>query len=162
MLVVICIEVKERIKFIITLFISHVSLISVPLTLSIISVCINTCQCFVIYSPLHHAILSMATERVKFRESRYIIVVLDKEARRIQVRSTGNELLRVLDLRSMQEIIVRHLQDFSSIVVSIAHHYDLVSKSLVTQLHAVVTECLPDCLHLDSQMSSLQLIMSPY
>lgn len=76
--------------------------------------------------------LCLTAERVKFRESRYIIVVLDKEARRIQVRSSANELLRVLDLRSMQEMNVRHLPDYSSIVLNIAHHYDLVSKPLVS------------------------------
>ncbi|KAK4315140.1 hypothetical protein Pmani_013613 [Petrolisthes manimaculis] len=66
-----------------------------------------------------------ARERVKFRESRYVFVVLDKETRRVQVRSTSNDLLRVLDLRSVQEMTVRHLQDYGSLIISIAHHYDL-------------------------------------
>ncbi|XP_042862256.1 dual oxidase-like [Penaeus japonicus] len=66
-----------------------------------------------------------AKERVKLRESRYVVVRLDQESRRIEVSGAGQERLRIIDLRNVQEMKVRHLHDFTKMVICVANHYDL-------------------------------------
>ncbi|XP_063590443.1 dual oxidase-like [Penaeus indicus] len=66
-----------------------------------------------------------AKERVAFRESRYVVVRLEQESRRIEVTGTGQERLRIIDLSNVQEMKVRHLQDFTQMIICVSNHYDL-------------------------------------
>ncbi|XP_047475214.1 dual oxidase 2-like [Penaeus chinensis] len=66
-----------------------------------------------------------AKERVALRESRYVVVRLEQESRRIEVTGTGQERLRIIDLSNVQEMKVRHLQDFTQMIICVSNHYDL-------------------------------------
>ncbi|XP_045615867.2 dual oxidase 2 [Procambarus clarkii] len=69
-----------------------------------------------------------AKERVASMESRYVKVVLAPTSRHIKVQGMRDQLLRTIDLRNVHDLLVRHLQDYTQIVVTVSHHYDLFLK----------------------------------
>ncbi|KAK7065449.1 hypothetical protein SK128_006644 [Halocaridina rubra] len=66
-----------------------------------------------------------AKERVATRETRYVIVSMVVPQKRMIVKDTRGKLLRMLDFAHVSELTVRHLQDFTRIVLKIPNHYDL-------------------------------------
>ncbi|KAK8736032.1 hypothetical protein OTU49_005192, partial [Cherax quadricarinatus] len=69
-----------------------------------------------------------AKERVSSTESRYVKVGLIPESRHIKVQGMRDQLLRTLDLRNVQELTVKYIQDYTQISVSVLNHYDLFLK----------------------------------
>ncbi|XP_071549834.1 dual oxidase 2-like isoform X2 [Panulirus ornatus] len=72
--------------------------------------------------------INKAKEQVTSWESRYVKIELAKDTRHVQVRSVNDQLLRTIDLKNVKGLTVRHLPDFTQMVVTVAHHYDLFLK----------------------------------